>query len=469
MSSKTIMKSEAKSIIQASGLGKCYKIYDNPKARLKQAIWRGRKQYYREFWALRNVSFEVRQGESIGIIGRNGSGKSTLLQMLCGTLTPTEGSIRTTGSIAALLELGSGFNPEFSGIENVYLNASLLGLSNQQTEQRLEDIKAFADIGEFINQPVKTYSSGMLVRLAFAVVAHVEPSVLIVDEALSVGDSVFGQRCMRFIRKFTETGTLFFVSHDLNSVSSLCERALWIDSGSVRMDSSNREAVKAYTRYCQQSSQAEAVEKKDRISASPKHRSAEIPKPEKTNDTDIRDSLLQRQAIDQWTSTKPVNARTSSAEIANWKLGHDYGNGHAVITEASLVNSEGETTTAPCSGDYVNLRIAAQCKQAVHNFMAGFIVRDKTGMVVFGDNNIQSTELHAGAQESISLSFSFTMPFLRPGPYCISVAISENDPEIPTVMHYKPDCILIEPITTSRTVHGVFAVHDLAISNKITK
>jgi lipopolysaccharide transport system ATP-binding protein len=169
------------------------------------------------------VSLEVRRGETLGIIGRNGSGKSTLLQMICGTLTPTEGSVQTHGTVAALLELGSGFNPEFTGIENVYLNALLHGLSREQTEERLEDIQAFADIGEFIHQPVRTYSSGMLVRLAFAVIAHVDASVLIVDEALSVGDAVFGQRCMRFIRRFKEAGTLLFVSHDMNAVSSLCE------------------------------------------------------------------------------------------------------------------------------------------------------------------------------------------------------------------------------------------------------
>ena len=179
-------------LIEASNLGKCYRIYDDPKHRLKQAIRRN-KQYYREFWALQDVSFQVRRGETLGVIGRNGSGKSTLLQLLCGTLTPTTGNIRSQGRIAALLELGSGFNPEFSGIENVYLNASLHGLNRNETESRIDDILAFADIGDFIDQPVKTYSSGMAVRLAFAVIAHVNAEILIVDEALSVGDAFFNQ------------------------------------------------------------------------------------------------------------------------------------------------------------------------------------------------------------------------------------------------------------------------------------
>lgn len=460
---------EEKSIIQVNGLGKCYKIYDSPQARLKQSLWRGRKQYYRDFWALRNVSFEVGRGESIGIIGRNGSGKSTLLQMICGTLAPTEGFISTTGSIAALLELGSGFNPEFSGIENVYLNASLLGLSNQQTEERLEDIKAFADIGNFINQPVKTYSSGMLVRLAFAVVAHVESSVLIVDEALSVGDSIFGQRCMRFIRRFTETGTLFFVSHDLNSVSGLCERAIWIDSGSIRMDSSNKEAVKAYTRYCQQSAQEEAAKRPDRIAEPTKYQKPVSSAAGIACDTDTQGSETERTDVHQRNTMLLVAARSNCAELANWNSGEDYGNGHAMITEASLINADGEATMTPCCGDYVSLMIRAQCNQPVRNFMAGFIIRDKTGLLIFGDNNIQAHELHAVTNEFVGIDFSFTMPFLHPGPYCISVAISEDDPDMPTVMHYKPDYILIEPITGKRIIHGVFGIRDMTISSKVGK
>ncbi len=196
--------------IQISKLSKCYEIYDAPRDRLKQFILpvlqrktgRSPKRYFREFWALRDVSFDVMKGETIGVIGRNGCGKSTLLQMICGTLSPTEGSIRTQGRIAALLELGSGFNPEFTGRENVYLNAAVLGLTRSEIEARFDAITAFAEIGEFIEQPVKTYSSGMMVRLAFAVIAHVDADILIVDEALAVGDAFFTQKCMRFLRQF---------------------------------------------------------------------------------------------------------------------------------------------------------------------------------------------------------------------------------------------------------------------------
>jgi len=191
-------------MIHVEDLGKCFHIYDDPTQRLKQALWRGRRQYFREFWALRNVSFEVRRGETLGVIGRNGSGKSTLLQILCGTLTPSEGQVHTRGRVAALLELGSGFNPEFTGIENIYLNASLFGLSREVTAEKLDDILAFADIGTFVDQPVKTYSSGMSVRLAFAVVAHVDADILVVDEALSVGDAFFNQKCFRFLNRQRE-------------------------------------------------------------------------------------------------------------------------------------------------------------------------------------------------------------------------------------------------------------------------
>ena len=224
--------------IRVSGLSKCYEIYDSPRDRLKQFFksWRSTsrqgKNYFREFWALRDVSFEVRKGEVIGIIGRNGSGKSTLLQLICGTLSPTGGKVETIGRIAALLELGSGFNPEFTGRENVFLNGALLGLSTQEMEQRFSAIEAFADIGEFIDQAVKTYSSGMMVRLAFSVAVHVDPDILVVDEALSVGDIAFRNRCMEFIQRLMARGvTILFVTHDLGTLQLLCSRVIWLSHG----------------------------------------------------------------------------------------------------------------------------------------------------------------------------------------------------------------------------------------------
>lgn len=231
--------------IRVQNLSKCYQLYDRPEDRLKQAIYpRLRrlmgmepKNYAREFWALRDVPFEVKKGETVGIIGRNGSGKSTLLQLICGTLAPTYGTVETNGRVAALLELGAGFNPEFTGRENVYMNGALLGLSRQEIDARFDDIAAFADIGQFIDQLVKTYSSGMYARLAFSIAIHVDPEVLIIDETLAVGDARFIAKCMRRIKDIQDRGTtILFVSHDVSSVRTLCDRAIWLEKGCLHKD-----------------------------------------------------------------------------------------------------------------------------------------------------------------------------------------------------------------------------------------
>ena len=240
--------------IRVQGLSKCYQIYTNPADRLKQFIFprikrllgRPSAPYYREFWALNDVSFEVKRGETVGIIGRNGSGKSTLLQIICGTLTPTSGTVQTYGRVAALLELGSGFNPEFTGRENVYLNAAVLGLSKEEVDARFDQIVAFADIGQFIEQPVNTYSSGMMLRLAFAVVAHVDADILIIDEALSVGDAFFTQKCMRFLRNFMKNGTILFVSHDTGAVVNLCSEAILLGGGQVIAAGTAKQVTEVY-------------------------------------------------------------------------------------------------------------------------------------------------------------------------------------------------------------------------------
>jgi lipopolysaccharide transport system ATP-binding protein len=226
--------------IRVRNLSKCYEIYERPQDRLKQSIYtrlqrlarRAVHNYYREFWALRDVSFDVNRGETVGIIGRNGAGKSTLLQMITGTLTPTNGEVEVKGRVAALLELGAGFNPEFTGRENVYMNATLLGLSKAEIDSRYGDILAFGDIGEFVDQPVKTYSSGMFVRLAFAIAVHSNPEILIVDESLAVGDMAFQAKCMARLRRMIESGTtVLFVSHDIGTVKALCSRCLYLDGG----------------------------------------------------------------------------------------------------------------------------------------------------------------------------------------------------------------------------------------------
>ena len=252
--------------IRVQNLSKCYQIYERPQDRLKQAILpkMGRtvsrilqifgscitlpsRSYYREFWAVRDASFEVKKGETVGIIGRNGSGKSTLLQMIAGTLTSTSGNIKVQGRIAALLELGSGFNPEFTGRENVYLNGAILGLSREEIDRRFDAIADFADIGEFIDQPVKTYSSGMMVRLAFSVSVNVEPDILIIDEALAVGDAAFQFKCIDRLERLTRSGvTILFVSHDLSTVKAFCDHAIYLDQGVIKAAGKAEEVAEVY-------------------------------------------------------------------------------------------------------------------------------------------------------------------------------------------------------------------------------
>lgn len=238
----------AEPAIEMVGLGKRYEIYDRPHHRLLQTMLRGRRNFCREFWALADVTLSVNRGETVGVIGRNGSGKSTLLQLVAGTLTPTTGMVRTRGRIAALLELGSGFNPEFTGRENVYLNGAILGVARREMEEAFPAIEAFAGIGEFIDQPVKIYSSGMVVRLAFSVAVHVTPEILIVDEALAVGDTAFQSKCLDRIRRIQESGVaILLVSHAANTVIEFCDRAAYLDAGRLIAVGSCREIVERYT------------------------------------------------------------------------------------------------------------------------------------------------------------------------------------------------------------------------------
>jgi lipopolysaccharide transport system ATP-binding protein len=244
-----------KPAIQVRGVCKSYQIYSSPRDRLKQFLLprvqrvagKVPKQYFSEFWALRSINFDINQGETVGIVGRNGSGKSTLLQIICGTLAPTSGSVDTNGRVAALLELGSGFNPEFTGRENVYLNAALLGLEKSEVDARYADIAAFADIGDFIDRPIKTFSSGMVVRLAFAVAIHSSPKILVIDEALSVGDELFQRKCFSHIARIKNEGaTILFVSHSGSTVIDLCDRAILLDGGDQLLDGPPKAVIGLY-------------------------------------------------------------------------------------------------------------------------------------------------------------------------------------------------------------------------------
>lgn len=257
-------------VISARGLGKCYQLYAKPQDRLKQFLMRGRRQYFREFWALRDVSFDIMPGEVVGIVGRNGAGKSTLLQLVCGTLTPTVGEITVKGRVAALLELGAGFNPEFTGRENVYMSAAVMGIPEEEIAARYDEIVDFSGIRDFIDQPVKTYSSGMYVRLAFAVATSVDPDILVIDEALSVGDGEFARRSFDRIMALKKAGkTILFCSHALYHIEAICNQAIWLDHGRLMTSGDPAQVVTAYTGAIESEKKTDESEQSPRQPATP--------------------------------------------------------------------------------------------------------------------------------------------------------------------------------------------------------
>ena len=429
--------------ISIQGLSKHYQIYDSPRDRLKQFIMpRLRhlfglppRQYFHEFKALDGVSFEVKKGETVGIIGRNGSGKSTLLQIICGTLTPTEGSVRTTGRIAALLELGSGFNPEFTGRENVFMYASVLGLTQDEIRERFDDIIAFADIGEFIEQPVKTYSSGMVVRLAFAVIAHVDADILVIDEALAVGDAFFVQKCMRFLRKFMKQGTILFVSHDTSAVISLCERSVWLAGGQVRFEGSPKDAAERYLAALFEANQGEsAAAPAMQVAAEP---AQDAVRPQR----DMRQDFL--------------NASNLRNDIEVFKFVEDanhFGKGGATITSLQLIDLDGNALTWAVGGEEVQVLIHCVANQPLLGPIVGFFLKDRLGQTLFGDNTYLAyaeKPLHVEAGQTIQASFRFQMPVLLPGDYSIAVAIAEGTQQDHVQHHWIHDALILKSHSTS--------------------
>jgi len=424
-------------VIRVDNLGKCYRIYDNPKDRLKQALWRDRRSYYREFWALRDVSFELRRGEALGIIGRNGSGKSTLLQMICGTLTPTEGSVKTRGRIAALLELGSGFNPEFTGMENVFLNASLLGLTEAQINERLDDILAFADIGEFVHQPVKTYSSGMVLRLAFSVIAQVDPDLLVVDEALSVGDAFFTQKCMRFIHRFRERGCLLFVSHDTSGVTSICDRAILIAQGKVQRIGSAKIVTQEYIKDLYASIDANTITRTETLQKETRPNTADG----KENWLDYRKERINHSNL------------ANFLEITQFEdallLSESFGSGHATIKSVSLREaSTNHSLLVALGGENVILKIEGKAHRDLQSPIIGFLLKNDKGLVLLGDNTLNSFTSakikSVNANQHYWAEFEFTLPFLPPGSYSITASLAEGSLIVHSQLHWLNDALILQ-------------------------
>ncbi|MDO9500102.1 ABC transporter ATP-binding protein [Falsiroseomonas sp.] len=433
--------------IVARDCGKAYRIYRKPQDWLKQVFARGGHKYYSEYWALRNINFEIRRGETMGILGRNGAGKSTLLQIIAGTLRPTTGSVEVKGRVAALLELGAGFNPEFTGRENVFLAASILGLSGEQITQRFESIAEFAGIGDFIDQPVKLYSSGMFARLAFAVVAHVDADVLIVDEILAVGDAAFTQKCMRFIRQFKERGTLLLVSHDTASITNLCDRAIWIDRGMIREAGPAKEVSYSYL--------ASLFAEGDEAAGFRIGGAREDGARQGRRIEDPRRALL--------------DASTHRNEIEVFDFdpnGPWFGKRGATIQGARLLDTEGRPLVQVTGGEDVVLEIVAQAHTQLDRPILGFYVKDRLGQNIFGDNTFltyRDTAVRTLPHQRLVARFQFQLPFLPSGDFAVVVAIADGT-QADHVQHHWMDDAFFFRVQSSHVVKGLVGIPMLDIS-----
>ena len=389
------------SAVEFQGVSKSYSIYDSPGDRLKELLTFNRLKRHRDFWAVHDVSFEIRRGETFCIIGENGSGKSTLLQMVAGILQPTQGTLAVNGRVSALLELGAGFNPEFSGRDNVYLNGSILGFSTRQIDERYKDIEDFAEIGDFINQPVKTYSSGMAVRLAFAVAINVDPEILLVDEALAVGDIYFRQRCMRKVHELRTRGiTILFVSHAIADVKAIGDRALWLEQGRIRELGETDRVVAKYL--------AAMVEKDSAYLA------------------------LKGPSAQARGGAAGVRAPEIVEHIPN--IDHRYGDGRAEILGIAVLDAQGNPLHLLEPLQRITLRISVRAKDDLAQPIVGFMMRNHLGIDFSGTNTArESYDLPAMQPGDIyTVDFHLEMPELYPASFSFSPAIADG-----TLLAYK--------------------------------
>jgi len=382
------------SLISFQGVSKSYPIYASPRDRLKELLTFNRRRCHEDFWALRDITFEVERGETFCIVGENGSGKSTLLQIVAGILAPTSGRVDVRGRVSALLELGSGFNPEFTGRDNVYLNAAILGFSTPEIDRIFPRIEAFAEIGSFIDQPVKTYSSGMLVRLAFAVAIHMEPEILIVDEALAVGDIYFRQRCMRKVHELRSRGiTILFVSHAVGDVKALGDRTMWLDGGRIRAIGNTDHVVSQYLA---------AVVEKD--TAYLRLRQQETPAREET-----------------------VTAPEVVTEIPN--IDHRYGDGRAEILGIAVLDPYGRKLGLLQPGEPIIVRISVKAHDHLAQPNVGFMFRNHLGMDFSGTNTTREgfvlPPMIPG--DVYTVDFHLQLPVLYPASFSFSPAIADGD------------------------------------------
>ena len=417
--------------IKVENVTKTYSLYNKHADRVKEIFHPLRKKYHHLFNALTDVSFDVKEGETVGIMGRNGSGKSTLLQIICGILQPTSGSVDVNGRISALLELGAGFNPEFTGRENIYINATILGLSHGEIKARFDDIAAFADIGDFIDQPVKIYSSGMYVRLAFAVAINVNPHILVVDEALSVGDTLFQSKCFGKFREFQEKGiTIIFVTHALDLITRYCSTAYLLEQGMVHAYGSPKEVVDEYNRVivrCSRHVQVEVVNSIDK-----QHLSKDK----------------------QWEGLFQINPHENR-----------YGNGKAEIIEVGIFTVNGNAIQTLIHGELYEFRLKVRFYDTIHNPIFAYTIKDVKGFDISGTNtlyqNIHVGSVHKG--DAIMATFTHKMP-LNPGGYMLSFGCAGFEDGEYIVYERRYDLLVFEVISKRASVGFVDIDSKITIS-----
>ena len=423
--------------LRVENVSKQYRIYATPADRLKESLTRGWMKRHQEFWALKDISFEIEKGTTTGIIGPNGSGKSTLLQIITGTLEPTHGGVHYEGRIAALLELGSGFNPEFTGIENCFLNASLLGFSRRETENLLPEIERFAEIGQFIHQPVKTYSSGMYVRLAFSIAISASPDILIVDEALAVGDAIFQHRCMRRLKQMQDSGvTIFFVSHDPATIRALCTRAILLNGGQMIADGDPPDVLNLYQKIIMAREHA-----------------YEASTPQIADEAFAEDESFQE--------APPLEEHNVVPLAPLFR----HGDGRAQVLSVDLFDSTRQRVELVESGDPVTVRLRVAFEKDVEEPVFGFLIRNRHGIHIYGTNTeIQGHSFgEAKRGEVFEITFRFEC-WLAPDSYSITVASHSLD----AISFDWVDGALFFQVMSGTKMEGVTNLHATVAARRST-
>lgn len=429
--------------IRVDDVSKLYKLYDKPSDRLKESLGLTRKKLYKEHYALHNVSFDVKRGETVGIIGTNGSGKSTILKIITGVLNPSGGHVEIDGRISALLELGAGFNMEYTGIENIYLNGTMIGFSREEIDAKMQDILDFADIGDFVHQPVKTYSSGMFVRLAFAVAINIDPEILIVDEALSVGDVFFQAKCYKKFEDFKKMGkTILFVSHDLGSISKYCDRVVLLNRGKKLAEGTPKEMVSMYKRIMVNQDKAEeiAAHQMDMSSL------------EEDDEKEIKEAACEG----QWKNHYNLNPVVD-----------EYGNGAAEIEDFAIIDENGNYTNAIVKGTRFRLKSKVKFKQDVHDPIFTYTFKNIQGVAITGTNTMYEKKDVPLAKEGETYVATFEQDmFLQGGEYLLSMSCTGyRDGEF-QVYHRLYDVCNVTVVSDKNTV-GFYDMNSVTTVEKI--